>query len=78
MGRKGSLAYMPLEVMAGESHRCAKLTDAEVVKMRAEWDRRSSRTGVNTRKLRMKMAAKYGISFGHFCDIVARRKWRHV
>jgi hypothetical protein len=53
-------------VVTGESHGCAKLTEAEVLAIRA-----STETGVH-------LAKAYGVSTTQISDIRNRRVWKHL
>lgn len=58
-------------VLAGEKHPRAKLTDAQVVALRAEW-------AANPRQSQGEIARRLGVSRPTVCLILSGRKWKHL
>lgn len=52
----------------GEAHHFARLTEKDV---------KAIRQAAKTRK-RVDIAKEYGITDKHCCDIVLRKRWRHI
>lgn len=59
-------------VCLGERNGMAELSAATVLEIRSEYRKRSRTRGC------LPLARRYGLSFQHVADIVARRRWTHV
>lgn len=68
-GQRNGAYTMPERLPRGESHGCVKLTEADVVQMRAAYQDGASLS---------QLATQYGMHRGHVSRIVNRKNWRHV
>lgn len=59
----------PEYVRKGEAHHAAKLTEADVLAIRA-----AHRAGESPKSL----GTRYGVTGANICDIVHRKTWRHI
>jgi hypothetical protein len=70
--RSGAL-NKPERLARGEKVGASKLTDPEIIQMRARWD-----AAIDKGAMAKQLASEHGISCRHINDIVRRRYWTHI